>query len=49
MLVSFLSTFLGFGADLLRIEVLASFRWINRLCLISVHNIFSYIYKFEQV
>jgi hypothetical protein len=42
MLVSLLSTFLGFGADLLRFEVPASFRWINRLvssqCITYFHR-----------
>jgi hypothetical protein len=31
MFVSLLNTFLGFSDDLLRVEVLASFRWINSL------------------
>jgi hypothetical protein len=31
MLVSLLSTFLGFGVDLLRVEVPAGSKWLNRL------------------
>jgi hypothetical protein len=38
MLVSILSTYLGFGADLLRGGV------DKQACLILVHNLFSYIY-----
>jgi hypothetical protein len=48
MLVSLLSTYLGFGADLLRVEVPASFEWINRLvssqCIAYFHS-----FTFEQV
>jgi hypothetical protein len=48
MLVSLLSTFLGFGADLLRVEVPASFRWINRLVSSQCITYFRRP-KFEQV
>jgi hypothetical protein len=48
MLVSLLSTFLGLGVDLLRVEVPTSFRWINRLvssqCITDFHRS-----KFEKV
>jgi hypothetical protein len=44
MLVYFLSSILGLGADLLRVEVSAGSRWINRLVSHPVHNLFSQIY-----
>jgi hypothetical protein len=48
MLVYLLSTFLGFGADLLRVEVPTGFRWINRIvssqCITYFHRS-----MFEQV
>jgi hypothetical protein len=48
MLVSLLSTYLGFGVDLLRVEVPASLEWINRLvssqCITYFH-----IFTFELV
>jgi hypothetical protein len=47
MLVSLLSTHLGFGADLLRVEVLASFEWINRL--VSSQCITYFRFTFEQI
>jgi hypothetical protein len=48
MLVNLLSPFLGFGADLLLVEVSAGPRWINRL--VSSHCI-TYFHRsmFEQV
>jgi hypothetical protein len=48
MLVSILSTYIGFGADLLCVEVPARFEWINRLvssqCITYFHR-----FTFEQV
>jgi hypothetical protein len=48
MLASLLSTFLGFCANLLRVDILAVFKWINRLvssqCIIYFHK-----FMFEQV
>jgi hypothetical protein len=48
ILVSCLNTYLGFGADLLRVEVPTSFEWINRLvspqCITYFHR-----FTFEQV
>jgi hypothetical protein len=48
MLVPCLNTYLGFGADLLRVEVPTGFEWINRLvslqCITYFHR-----FTFEQV
>jgi hypothetical protein len=43
-----LSTYLGFGADILRVKVPASFEWINRLVSSQCINYF-HRFTFEQV
>jgi hypothetical protein len=48
MLVSILSTYLGFGADLLCVEVPTRFEWINRLVLSQCITYF-HRFTFEQV
>jgi hypothetical protein len=48
MLVSIFSTYLGFGADLLRGEVPIRFEWINKL--VSTQSItYFHRFTFEQV
>jgi hypothetical protein len=44
MLVSLLTTYLGFGVDLPRGEVFNKIGVDKQACLISVHNLFSQIY-----